>query len=141
MNTHNALTKGGSFFFTTLLETLFNPFPNKDASTADGFWKHCATMFSTLFNNYTYIFRAFPCFCLVVFKVVCCTFVVCAKGLTFLMSNLSFSNWFQLYSIIILSSFWPDVFKIICYKFVTSVKSGVNPFPHTTIQQQTTLKT
>ena len=34
-----------------------------------------ATMFSTLFSNLTYIYRAFPCFCLDVSKVVCCRFV------------------------------------------------------------------
>ena len=43
-----------------------------DACAADDFWKHCdkrrkramsslATMFSTLFSNYTYIYRAFLC--------------------------------------------------------------------------------
>ena len=42
-----------------------------------------ATMFSTLFSNYTYIYRTFSCFCLVVFKVVCCTFAACVDGLLY----------------------------------------------------------
>ena len=66
-----------------------------EASAADGFWKHCdkrrncskqaispfATMFSTFFSNYTFIYWYCPSFCLDIFRVVGCRFVVCRKGL------------------------------------------------------------
>ena len=61
----------------------FNPFPPVDA---DCFRKHRdkrrnATMFSTFFGNNTYNYRDFLYFCIEVFKVVCCRFYVCGKGL------------------------------------------------------------
>ena len=73
-----------------------------DASAADNFWKHCdksrncpkqaissfATICSTLYSNYTYIYRAFPCFCQEIFNVICCIFCVCGKGLTEVYSTL-----------------------------------------------------
>ena len=36
-------------------------------------------MFWTFFNNYTFISREFPSFSMIVFKVVCCRFVVCEE--------------------------------------------------------------
>ena len=70
-----------------------------NASAVDNFWKHCdnkrncskqaispfATMFLTFFQYIviiTFIYRGFPCYCLGNFKVVCCRFVVCGKGLS-----------------------------------------------------------
>ena len=41
-----------------------------------------ATMFSTLFYNYILTSRDFQYFCLEVFKVDYCRFVVCRQGLT-----------------------------------------------------------
>ena len=41
------------------------------------------TMFSTLFNYCTFIWRAFPFWFGYDVKVVCCGFIVCAKGLNF----------------------------------------------------------
>ena len=40
-----------------------------------------AIMFSTLFNNQTISYRNISHFCPDYFKVVCCRFVVCGKGL------------------------------------------------------------
>ena len=39
------------------------------------------TMFSTWFNDYTFIYRYFLYYALIGFKVVCSRFVVCGKGL------------------------------------------------------------
>ena len=75
----------------TLTLFLLNPFP-----AADDCWKHCdksrncsirtissfVTMCSTFFSNNTYILSDFLGFCLDVFKVVCCRFVICGKGLS-----------------------------------------------------------
>ena len=36
-------------------------------------------MFSTFFSNYAFIYRDFSCFYMIVFKVVCCRFIVCGK--------------------------------------------------------------
>ena len=69
---------------------IFHPFP-----PADAFWKHCglgwncswwaisplASMFSTLCNNYAIFYWNFSGFWHFIFKVVCCRFVVCGKGL------------------------------------------------------------
>ena len=38
-------------------------------------------MISTLFNNHTIIYREFLYFGLDNFKVVCCRFIVCGKGI------------------------------------------------------------
>ena len=40
-----------------------------------------ATMFSTSYSFVTFIERDIPYFCLAVFKVVCCRFAVCGRGL------------------------------------------------------------
>ena len=41
-----------------------------------------ASMFSTLFNNNSFIYREIPYICLVAFKIgVCCRFSVCRKEL------------------------------------------------------------
>ena len=40
-------------------------------------------MFSTFFSNYTFIYRGFSYISVKMFKVVCCRFVVCGKGLSF----------------------------------------------------------
>ena len=40
-----------------------------------------ATMLSTLFNSFSYIYWNFPYFCLEVFQVCCCKFDLCGKGL------------------------------------------------------------
>ena len=40
------------------------------------------TMFSTIINNLTSIYREFSKCLLNIFKAVCCTFVVCGKVLT-----------------------------------------------------------
>ena len=98
-----------------------------DASAADDFWKHngkrrnClewgispfATKFSTLFNNSTFVSRDFPNLCLYVFKVVCCGVLVWGKGLM----KVWLLNRNELHPYV----------------------GGFNPFPHTTILQQTTL--
>ena len=46
-----------------------------------------ATMFSKLINNYTFICKDFSYFCLDVFKVVCCRFILCGKGLIVTIRN------------------------------------------------------
>ena len=84
-----------------MLVTIFKHFPRYrcffDTFAADDFWKHfgkwrnCslwaishfATMFSTLFNNCSFVYREFPYFWLNVFKVVCCICAVHRKGLTY----------------------------------------------------------
>ena len=43
----------------------------------------CYNVFNFFSSNYTFIFGDFPWFCLDVFKVVCCGFVVCGKGLIY----------------------------------------------------------
>ena len=42
-------------------------------------------MISTLFNNHTIIYRVFIYFGLNNYKVVCCRFIVCGKGLSLLL--------------------------------------------------------
>ena len=83
-----SLEKGVNFNLF-LIQTL------SDTSAADAFWKHCdkrrncwkwaiflfATIFSTFCSNHTFIYRDFPVFCKHAFKVGCCRFVVCGKGL------------------------------------------------------------
>ena len=48
-------------------------------------------MFSTFFSNYTFINGNSPCFCPDVFKVICCRFVVCGKGLIENFNNVIFT--------------------------------------------------
>ena len=38
-------------------------------------------MFLTFLSRYTFIYRYFSCFCMIVFKVVCYRFAVCGIGL------------------------------------------------------------
>ena len=77
-----------------------------DASAADDFWKHCGkgrncskreispfvTMFTTFCINYTFIYRDFQFFCQLAFKVICCRFAVCGKGLISLEYHLPWTN-------------------------------------------------
>ena len=90
-------TEGASHFF--LLGK--GPFPSYKRFLTPlqqtAFWKHgdnrrsCSrraispfvTMFSTLFNYWTFILREFKKKLGYVFKVVCCRFVVCGKRLSF----------------------------------------------------------
>ena len=48
---------------------------------------------STFFSNYTFIERDILCFCQDVFKVVCCIFIVCGKGLNLSYIHESYSRW------------------------------------------------
>ena len=70
-----------ALFFPHNGKTL-NPSPHIDASAADGFLKTLRQkkkLLKPLFSNYTYIYRAFSCFFLDTFNVVCYRFVVCGK--------------------------------------------------------------
>ena len=56
-------------------------FPQED--TADS-WRKCLQNMKLLMMNYTHIYKDPPYSCQDVFKVVCCRFVVCGKGLIWL---------------------------------------------------------
>ena len=103
-----------------------------DASPSDDIWKHCvkrrkfaispfATVFPTPFSNNTYYFCGFPYLFPNVFKVICCRYVLCVKGLN-IFYKCSFLDPL------------PNLF-LLFWLFLT--------FPHTwaTNLQQTTLKT
>ena len=59
-----------------------------DASVTDNFWKHydhglyLPQCFHLLFNTNILIYREFPYICQDMFKVLCCRFLVCGKGLS-----------------------------------------------------------
>ena len=60
-----------------------NPFPHTDASLQQTTFENIVTKggISTHFNNLTFIYSGLPDFCQGGFKVVCCSFAVCGKGL------------------------------------------------------------
>ena len=86
--------------------TLSHSETHSDTFAADDLWKRCdkrrncswwaisplATMFSTLFNDYTLICGDISHFCQYVFKVVSCIIVVCGKGLIPLLLKLTLTH-------------------------------------------------
>ena len=79
-------------FMMPLQQTTFKYIVTKEEIAQKGEISPFATMFSTQLNNYNFIYRKFPYFCLDVFKVVCCRFSVNGKGFNHLtLSNLQTS--------------------------------------------------
>ena len=60
-----------------------------------------ATMFWLFYNNNSFIYKDFPSICMIVFKVVCCRYVVCSVTFITILSLNNCSYHFQLDSIII----------------------------------------
>ena len=89
--------------FWRLKQTAFENTVTKEEIAHDEQFLLFATMFSTLFSKYTYIYRAFLCVCLDTFKIVCSRFVICGKGLSSALLqhfSINVSVWFYIVLVI-----------------------------------------
>ena len=86
-------------------------------------YSFCHTVFNFFFSNYTFIYRDFPCCYLNVFKVICCRFVLCGKGLTLYYFAL-FIVQPVMYSVLKLMNSWMKMYSLLA----TSLSLGYHTF-------------